>query len=169
MVEGGPCEAWWKGPSHGTSKNPPRDSLSITGPPPPPPNSAFAEFGIYDYPSRVNPTWVAVPLPRSAGNESGSCFTQPPALTCHVRRVEASKISALPNCNFASILFAHSRRAAQVGRCRDFSTGVQGSDGFEQGRPGVQRRAERMVLVCAPSLGPRVEVHTVSCCRWGVE
>ena len=39
-------------------------------PPPPPLNSAVAEFSIDNCPSRVNPTWVAVPLPRCAGEES---------------------------------------------------------------------------------------------------
>ena len=43
--------------------------LAPAAPPPPPPNSAVAEFATNVRPSRVDPTWVAVPLPRFAGAE----------------------------------------------------------------------------------------------------
>ena len=52
-------------------------------PPPLPPNSAVAEFDAHTCPSRASPTWVAVPLPRYAGEEFGGAV--PPhffAVTC---------------------------------------------------------------------------------------
>src|SRR6185295_3023177 len=85
--EGGPSEGRWAGlqadgssiwtlsqPPHKSA--PAEDMLEHIGlarrlPPPPAPNSAFAEFGIDVCPSRASPTWVAVPLPRFAGEEPG--------------------------------------------------------------------------------------------------